>query len=117
VRCQRCAARAPAATFLETTACAKCGGKLRPGVVLFGEMLPEQDIEGAWAAAEASDLFVVLGSSLLVSPANQLPQVAKRAGAKLVIVNREPTPLDGMADLVLHQAIGPTLAEVDRLLV
>lgn len=116
VRCQRCGEREPAEVFLERTACAACGGKLRPGVVLFGERLPMEDFEGAERAAGAADLFVVLGSSLLVSPANMLPQLAKANGARLVIVNHDPTPLDRVADLVVHAAIGPTLAAVDGLL-
>jgi NAD-dependent deacetylase len=117
VRCQACGRQAPAERFLEVTACEACGGKLRPGVVLFGERLPMADFEGAERAARAADLFVVLGSSLLVSPANMLPQLAKAHGARLVIVNHDPTPLDGIADLVVHQAIGPTLAAVDALMV
>ena len=56
------------------------------------------------------DLFLVLGSSLVVTPAATFPVIAKRAGARLVIVNREETPLDGIADLVLHAEIGPTLS-------
>ncbi|MDB5100302.1 MAG: NAD-dependent deacetylase [Cyanobacteria bacterium RYN_339] len=117
VRCQTCGLQAPAEKFLSDTACEACGGKLRPGVVLFGEMLPRRAFEGAEAAARAADLFIVLGSSLMVSPANMLPQLAKSQGAKLVIVNQDPTPLDGMADLVLRDAIGPTLAAVDALMV
>jgi NAD-dependent deacetylase len=64
----------------------------------------------------ACDLFVVLGSSLVVYPAAEFPRVAKRNGARLVIVNREPTEQDDMADLVIHDEIGPTLGaavEVD----
>ena len=63
----------------------------------------------AEAATLACDLFLVLGSSLVVYPAAGFPAVAKRAGARLAIVNREPTDLDGLADLVLHDEIGPAM--------
>jgi NAD-dependent deacetylase len=66
-------------------------------------------MQRAEEATRAADLFIVLGSSLVVYPAAGFPQLAKHNGAKLVIVNREPTPLDQMADLVLHEAIGDTM--------
>jgi NAD-dependent deacetylase len=119
VRCQRCGQEAPAADFLRDPPTCSCGGKRRPGVVLFGEVLPADALDGAQELAKAADLFIVLGSSLLVSPANFFPQVAKAAGARLVIVNHDPTPLDDLADLVVRQPIGPTLAavaaELDRM--
>ena len=68
-----------------------CGGKLRPSVVLFGEGLPEETFIKAMEESERADLFIVLGSSLTVTPANQFPLLAKENGAKLVIVNMEPT--------------------------
>ena len=115
VRCQRCGVEAPAERFLcdEGLSCAACGGRMRPGVVLFGEALPERALEGAARASQQAELFLVLGSSLLVSPANFFPQMAKQAGAKLVIVNREPTPLDGIADLVLRDSIRDVLVSVE----
>lgn len=86
-----------------------------PSVVLFGEALPAEAVEQAWRAAEQAKLFIVLGSSLQVSPANQLPLIAKRNGAQLVIVNLEPTELDEWADLVIqNRKIGDVLAETDR---
>ena len=117
VRCHRCGAERPARVFLDAdgTRCA-CGGKRRPGVVLFGEALPAAVLEAAWQAARRARLFVVLGSSLLVAPANLLPQAAAAAGAPLVIVNHDPTPLDGAASLVISAPIGQTLREVDALL-
>jgi NAD-dependent deacetylase len=117
VRCERCGAERPAREFLDAdgTRCA-CGGKRRPGVVLFGEALPSAVLEAAWQAARRARLFLVLGSSLLVAPANLLPQAAAAGGAPLVIVNHDPTPLDGAAALVINAAIGPTLREVDALL-
>lgn len=117
VRCDRCDDERPAATFLEAAglACA-CGGKRRPGVVLFGEALPAATLRAAWMAAERASMFIVLGSSLAVAPANLLPEAAAAAGAPLVIVNRDPTPLDGRATLVINASIGETLRAVDRLL-
>lgn len=95
----------------------ECGGKLRPSVVLFGEMLPEEPFAQAIKESENADLFIVLGSSLTVSPANQFPLIAKQKGAKLVIVNMEATQMDGFADLVIHhRKIGEVLAEADQAL-
>ncbi|HEY7371150.1 MAG TPA: NAD-dependent deacylase [Polyangia bacterium] len=117
VRCDRCGDERPAAEFLEAAglACA-CGGKRRPGVVLFGESLPTATLRAAWMASERASLFIVLGSSLAVAPANLLPEAAVTAGAPLVIVNRDPTPLDRAASLVIHASIGDTLRAADRLL-
>jgi NAD-dependent deacetylase len=117
VLCDRCGEEAPAAEFLQASglACA-CGGKRRPGVVLFGESLPTPTLRAAWMAAERASLFIVLGSSLAVAPANLLPEAAAAAGAPLVIVNRDPTPLDHRATLVIHASIGETLRAADRLL-
>jgi NAD-dependent deacetylase len=117
VRCDRCGAERPAAEFLQPAglACA-CGGKRRPGVVLFGEALPAETLRAAWLASERATLFIVLGSSLAVAPANLLPEAAAAAGAPLVIVNRDPTPLDRAATLVINASIGETLRAVDRLL-
>lgn len=119
IRCQRCASAADAVTFLEVTPplCARCGGKLRPGVVLFGEPLDEAVLEEACRVSSDADLFIVLGSSLLVSPANALPRLAlSQNGAKLVIVNREATPLSSLAALDVRAGIGDTLAAVERAL-
>ncbi len=117
VRCDRCGVERPAVEFLEAAglACA-CGGKRRPGVVLFGEALPAATLRAAWEAAQRARLFIVLGSSLAVAPANLLPEAAADAGAPLVIVNRDPTPLDRKATLVINASIGETLQAVDRLL-
>jgi NAD-dependent deacetylase len=72
--------------------------------------MPEEPMMRAEAETLACDLFLVLGSSLAVRPAADFPVIAKRNGAELVIVNREATPLDEVADLVIHDEIGPTLA-------
>jgi len=92
-----------------------CGGFIRPSVVLFGEPLDRNAIEDASHESEKADLFIVLGSSLAVSPANSLPVLAKENGAKLVIVNMDPTPLDSIADVVIHnRKIGDFLQEINR---
>jgi len=86
-----------------------CGGLLRPNVVLFGESLPQEALMEAWQAAEECDTFLVVGSSLVVYPAAQIPVRAKEHGASLVIVNIDETPLDPMADLVIHQSASEAL--------
>lgn len=95
------------------TAC-ECGGFLRPSVVLFGESLPEAAFAQAVEWTERADLFLVLGSSLAVSPANWFPEQAKARGAKLVIINRDATHLDGIADLLIQDApIGDVLRKAE----
>jgi NAD-dependent deacetylase len=83
-----------------------CGGLVKAAVVSFGETLPEAALRRATKWAENCDLFLVVGSSLSVQPAASLPLVARRAGAALVLVNRDPTPLDGLCELTLRQPIG-----------
>ena len=80
-----------------------CNGSLRPNTVMFGESLPQHAMEEAMFAAEQCDVFLVLGSSLVVYPAAQLPSIAKEYNAQLVIVNIDPTPLDRKADAVIHE--------------
>lgn len=92
--------------------CRACGGIVKTATISFGQALPEQAMARAEVEAMACDLFLVLGSSLVVYPANGYPLLAKQNGAALVIVNREPTELDVAADLVLHDEIGPTMTEV-----
>ncbi|MFD2043689.1 NAD-dependent deacylase [Ornithinibacillus salinisoli] len=95
--------------------CAACGGPIRPGIVLFGEMLPEDTFLQAEEKTLQSDLFIVLGSSLSVTPANMFPMIAKENGAKLVIVNRESTPLDPYADyLIQKRSVKDFLIEVNK---
>ena len=103
---------APGASVIGT--CPHCGGHLRPSVVLFGEMLPQRALEAADELSRRCRTFIVLGSSLVVSPANYFPREAKMNGAALVIINRDPTPLDGMADIVVHEGIGAFLTEVEK---
>ena len=89
--------------------CAQCGGLVKTATISFGQAMPEEAMARAEAATLDCDLFLVLGSSLVVQPAAGFPLLAKRCGARLAIVNREPTPLDDAADLVLHEPIGAAL--------
>ncbi len=92
--------------------CRECGGLVKTATVSFGQAMPSEAMRRAEAETLACDLFLVLGSSLVVFPAAGFPRRAKENGAKLAIVNREPTPLDGHADLALHEEIGPLLSAV-----
>ena len=94
--------------------CKECGGIIKSATISFGQPMPEREMQLAEAKAKSSDLFIVLGSSLVVYPAAALPVFAKTEGAKLVIVNREPTELDQLADLVIHAEIGPTLSALPQ---
>ena len=103
------------APFLERgviPACRSCGGVVKSATISFGQSMPEEPMMRARQETLACDLFLVLGSSLVVYPAAGFPLQAKRNGARLVIVNREPTEQDAYADLVLHDEIGPVMTEV-----
>jgi len=89
-----------------------CGGVLKPGTVLFGEPLPQVALDMAMLAARNCDMFLVLGSSLVVYPAASMPRIAKKNGAVLVIVNIDPTPLDDMADLVISESVSKVLSRL-----
>jgi NAD-dependent deacetylase len=93
--------------------CAECGGRMRPDVVLFGEMLPYGVFELAARRASEADVCFVVGTSALVYPAAGLPEVAKRAGAYLVEVNPERTALSGLCDAVLEGRAGELLPQLD----
>lgn len=116
LRCMSCHKQYEAQMYVkphEMIACS-CGGFIRPNVVLFGEMLPQAALQRADELMKDVELFIVLGSSLKVSPANQFPRVAKENGAKLVIINHDPTPVDSIADWVIHSSIGAILRETDE---
>ena len=89
--------------------CDKCLGHVKTATVSFGQAMPVLAMQRAEQETLAADLFIVLGSSLVVYPAAGFPELAKRNGASLAIVNREPTGLDDIADLVLHRPIGDTM--------
>jgi NAD-dependent deacetylase len=117
VRCDACGSVASAEDFLAPKGeVCTCGDRRRPAVVLFDEMLPENVLTAAREASRSARLFIVLGSSLLVSPANELPKMALDAGAPLVIVNHDPTPLGPRATLQIRRSIGETLMATDQCL-
>jgi NAD-dependent deacetylase len=91
--------------------CTDCGGHIKTATISFGQPMPGTEMERARAAALSADLFIVLGSSLVVYPAAGFPLLAKRNGARLVIVNRDPTEQDEIADLVIRGEIGATLSQ------
>lgn len=92
--------------------CKLCGGLLKPATVSFGQSLPEEALREAQRLSGRCDLFICIGSSLVVYPAAYLPEKAKNAGAKLVIINREPTPLDQIADMVFRGEAGDVMSQV-----
>jgi NAD-dependent deacetylase len=92
-------------------ACRDCGGIVKSAVVMFGEMMPEAIFARAVDLARSCDLFIAVGTSLVVHPAASLPVYALRAGARLAIINREPTELDSLAELVIHDEIGEVLGK------
>jgi NAD-dependent deacetylase len=89
--------------------CDDCGGFVKTATISFGQAMPAPAMRRAETETLAADLFIVAGSSLVVYPAAGFPELAKRNGASLVIINREPTGLDHIADLVLNRSIGETL--------
>jgi NAD-dependent deacetylase len=84
---------------------------VKTATISFGQAMPEIQMARAQDETMSSDLFIVVGSSLVVYPAAGFPQLAKRKGAELVIINREPTDQDGQADLVINAEIGATLSK------
>ena len=89
--------------------CDDCGGFVKTATISFGQAMPAEAMRWAEIETRAADLFIVAGSSLVVYPAAGFPELAKRNGATLAIINREPTGLDPIADLVLNRTIGETL--------
>jgi NAD-dependent deacetylase len=90
--------------------CLKCDGIVKTATISFGQAMPEIPMARAQDETLGCDLFIVLGSSLVVYPAAGFPRIAKRKGAKLVILNRDPTDQDDEADMVIHGEIGPTMS-------
>jgi NAD-dependent deacetylase len=115
-RCLSCGAREDLKgkpSDVRPPVCEACGGLMRPDVVLFGEMLPVDVWDEAAEGADASDVCFVVGTSAIVYPAAGLPLAAKRAGAFLVEVNPEPTPLSDACDVTLRGPAGEVLPQIE----
>jgi NAD-dependent deacetylase len=94
--------------------CPHCGGPLKCATIAFGQSLPEEVLNDAFRHAGACDVFLTIGSSLVVQPACFLPQEAKRAGAELILVNREATPYDNLMNVVLYGNAGEVMDDLMR---
>jgi NAD-dependent deacetylase len=112
VDCLSCRRRYPASEVqdrllggCDVPRCDDCQGLLKPATVSFGQSLPAEVLAEAFSLARESDLVLILGSSLLVQPAASIPEEAAAAGVPMVIVNREATPLDAQARVVLHGSV------------
>ena len=92
--------------------CETCGGIVKTATISFGQAMPVAEMQRAEQATLACDLFIAMGSSLVVYPAAGFPKLAKENGARLAIINEQETDLDMFCDLVLHEQIGPTLSQV-----
>jgi NAD-dependent deacetylase len=119
VVCMACAERAPMERALDRVRageadppCRSCGGILKSATISFGQQLVDADLRRSQMAAANCDLFLAIGTSLVVYPVAALPQVALDAGARLIIVNGEPTPYDGVADEVIMEPIGKSLPAI-----
>jgi NAD-dependent deacetylase len=107
--CGATVARDELRSLLPLPSCPRCGAVLKPGVVMFGELLPDQAIDRATELARTAGLLLVIGSSLEVWPVAGLPQETLDGGGKVAIVNREPTRYDGRAALVIRGSAGDAL--------
>ncbi len=95
----------------ESPSCDQCGHPLKSKTISFGQAMPEDLMAEAISLATQADVCLAIGSSLVVEPAASIPRIAKSSGATLVIINRDETPLDHLADLVIHDSIGQTLRD------
>jgi len=89
--------------------CEDCSGPIKTRTISFGQSMPEAEMRRAAELSIAADLFIAVGSSLVVEPAASFPRIARHSGAKLVILNNQETPLDDIADLVIRESIGATM--------
>ena len=119
VQCLDCGTREPRADVQARLdvemppRCKVCGGTfLKPTVVLFGEPMPQAAVAKAFALAREADLVLVVGSSLVVYPAADVPLVALRSGARMIVINAEPTPFDELAEVVIHGRSGEVLPKI-----
>jgi len=109
-RCQECGKKYRK-TWDRPSTCS-CGGKIKSSVIKFGDNLPKQELELSFTHSKQSDVFLVIGSSLITQPAGRLPMIAKNNGAKLIIINRGKTHLDHLADLRFDEDSGVVLEAV-----
>ena len=91
--------------------CDSCGGIIKTATISFGQSMPEEGMQIAQRKTLGCDLFITIGTSLVVYPAAGFPKLAKEIGAKLIIINNEPTDLDPIADLVIHEQIGEVFSD------
>jgi len=124
LHCMKCGASYLASRYVmlkgmedKAYTCSKCEGFVRPNVILFGESLSRRALVEAYGTAHVSDLLIVMGTSLMVAPASDLPRIVKKQGGKIVIINRDKTDLDDMADLVIRwDKLHEVLEKVDAIL-
>jgi NAD-dependent deacetylase len=114
VRCRNC--EFVMDNFDDQMNCPQCGGRMKSSVVDFGDSLPVKDLNSAVQHSQDCDLFVVVGSSLVVTPAADMPRLALEGGAKLVIINQGETPLDARAELLFSEKISLVLPPVVQIL-
>ena len=117
--CQHCWKEWPATAIIERVEkgdeapeCDACGGPIKARTISFGQAMPEKEMRLAMEASLKADLYISIGSSLVVEPAASLPRLARQSGAKLVIINNQETPLDDIADIVIRKPIGETMRKV-----
>ncbi len=117
--CLDCGQKYPVELFTENITsddyvpdCKKCGGILKPDVIFFGEPLPQRVLMQATYESQSCDLFIAIGSSLVVYPAAYMPLYAKRAGASVVIINLGPTEQDDIADVIIDHSAGETMTKI-----
>lgn len=92
--------------------CESCGGLLKPATISFGQNMPERETAEAFRRSAECNLFIVIGSSLVVYPAAQMPVLAKQSGAKLIIINRDETPCDKRADVIIKGQAGTIMEAI-----
>ncbi len=123
VKCLGCGLRYPSAEILrrlesgvEIPCCDRCGGLLKTAAISFGQPMPEKEVAQAQRWSRMADLFIVIGSSLVVYPAAELPLIAVQSGAKLAIINMTRTPMDGFAEVMILGKAGEILPRVVEVL-
>jgi NAD-dependent deacetylase len=116
LKCQKTYERDPIQSRIEkgdkAPRCDECGGLLKPATISFGQAMPDRETREAYQRSENCNLFIVIGSSLVVHPAAHMPVVAKQGGAWLVIINRDETACDNLADVVVRGPAGPTMKAI-----